>query len=89
VLESVGDELRFVLITSYVRIHDADSAPAEAAPASVPNFSFSIRVTPSAFPKCIRCWHHREDVGADAAHPEICSRCVENVAGDGEQRRYA
>jgi isoleucyl-tRNA synthetase len=89
VLESIGDELRFVLITSYARIHDADSAPAEAAPASVPNFSFSIRVTPSAYPKCIRCWHHREDVGADAAHPEICSRCVDNVTGAGEQRRYA
>ena len=89
VLEGIGDELRFVLITSYVRIHDADSAPEAAAQAAVPNLSFSIRVTPSAFAKCIRCWHHREDVGADAAHPEICSRCVENVAGAGEQRRYA
>jgi isoleucyl-tRNA synthetase len=88
-LQGIGDELRFVLITSYVRIHGADSAPAEAVPASVPNLSFSIRVTPSAFSKCIRCWHHREDVGSDAAHPEICGRCVENVSGAGEQRRFA
>jgi isoleucyl-tRNA synthetase len=89
VLQAIGEELRFVLITSYVRIHDADSAPAEAVPATVPNLSFSIRVTPSAFTKCIRCWHHREDVGTDAAHPQICSRCVENVSGAGEQRRFA
>jgi isoleucyl-tRNA synthetase len=37
----------------------------------------------------VRCWHHREDVGADPAHPELCGRCVENVAGTGEVRRYA
>jgi len=89
VLQAIGDELRFVLITSYVRIHDAESAPAEAVTASVPNFSFSIRVSPSAHPKCIRCWHHREDVGAIAGHPQICSRCAENVSGAGEQRQFA
>jgi isoleucyl-tRNA synthetase len=89
VLQGIGDELRFLLITSYVRIHDAEGAPADAVPASVPNLSFSIRVTSSAHPKCIRCWHHREDVGAVAGHPEICSRCVENVDGAGEQRRFA
>jgi isoleucyl-tRNA synthetase len=39
--------------------------------------------------KCVRCWHQRPDVGHHAEHPELCGRCVENVAGDGESRRYA
>ena len=38
--------------------------------------------------KCIRCWHHRPDVGVDPAHPEICGRCVDNVTGQGEDRRW-
>jgi isoleucyl-tRNA synthetase len=88
-LQAVGDELRFLLITSYARVHPAADCPADAVVADVPDMSFSIRVTPSAHNKCIRCWHHREDVGEIPAHPEICGRCVENVAFDGEQRRFA
>ena len=48
-----------------------------------------VQVAPSAFLKCIRCWHHREDVGMNKEHPLICGRCVENVAGQGESRSYA
>ncbi|OQX41164.1 MAG: hypothetical protein B0D88_08025, partial [Candidatus Sedimenticola endophacoides] len=47
-----------------------------------------VLARPSEHPKCVRCWHHREDVGADAEHPELCGRCVVNVAGPGEQRRF-
>ena len=50
---------------------------------------FWIQTTPTEHPKCIRCWHHREDVGTHAEHPELCGRCVGNVDGEGEQRRYA
>ena len=39
--------------------------------------------------KCTRCWHHRADVGSNSEHEELCGRCVENVAGDGEQRQFA
>jgi len=39
--------------------------------------------------KCVRCWHQREDVGQSTEHPELCGRCIENVAGDGEERRLA
>ena len=39
--------------------------------------------------KCVRCWHHREDVGMNQEHPELCKRCVSNVTGDGEIRHYA
>jgi isoleucyl-tRNA synthetase len=49
----------------------------------------AVRVAPSAHAKCVRCWHHRPDVGTHADHPELCGRCVENVAGPGETRRFA
>ena len=48
-----------------------------------------IHAQPSEHEKCVRCWHHREDVGSTCEHPELCGRCVDNVDGDGEQRRYA
>jgi len=88
-LKAIDDELRFLLITSYARVHPEEESPDDAVSVEVPELSFSIRATPSAHKKCIRCWHHREDVGANTEHPEICGRCAGNVAGDGEQRRFA
>jgi isoleucyl-tRNA synthetase len=49
----------------------------------------ALSVTPSEHEKCVRCWHYRADVGSNAEHPELCARCVENVAGAGETRRIA
>jgi isoleucyl-tRNA synthetase len=43
----------------------------------------------SAHEKCVRCWHHQEDIGNNTDHPELCGRCVENVDGAGEERHYA
>ena len=89
-LAVLGDELRFVLITSIARVRDAAERPADAVPAaSVAKEGVWISVTPSTAPKCARCWHLREDVGSNPAHPEICGRCVTNVEGPGEQRRFA
>ena len=48
--------------------------------------SVSVRKTDNA--KCIRCWHYRPDVGSNPAHPEICGRCVSNIEGPGEDRRW-
>jgi isoleucyl-tRNA synthetase len=48
-----------------------------------------VKVVPSAHAKCERCWHYREDVGSDANHPTLCGRCVSNLFGAGEVRRYA
>jgi isoleucyl-tRNA synthetase len=48
-----------------------------------------IEVVPSTQPKCVRCWHLRSDVGIDPRHPELCARCVLNVEGPGEERRFA
>ncbi len=39
--------------------------------------------------KCERCWHRRADVGANERHPTLCGRCVINVDGPGEERRFA
>ncbi len=88
-LRALEDELRFVLITSYARVHDAAARPAEAVVAGDPGRQLWLRVAPSEHAKCVRCWHHREDVGANPEHPELCGRCIENIAGDGELRRYA
>ncbi|MGH8495812.1 MAG: isoleucine--tRNA ligase [Gammaproteobacteria bacterium] len=75
-LAALGDELRFVMITSAARVHESTD-------------DLRIEVAPSGHPKCERCWHRRADVGVDPAHPGICARCVENVAGGGERRRFA
>ncbi len=89
-LAKLGDELRFVLITSEARLHDAASPPPEGEHYTLRNGDeIWVAVAPSAHEKCVRCWHHREDVGAHADHPELCGRCIENVAGEGEQRRFA
>jgi len=74
-LASLGDDLKFVTITS--------KAVLEAAEA------LSVSVVPSAATKCERCWHWREDVGHDAAHPTICGRCTGNLYGHGERRTVA
>ncbi len=87
-LEKLQDELRFVLITSYARLHKLADKPAEAVDAEEVS-GLALLVKASEYPKCVRCWHHREDVGANAEHPELCGRCVENVAGEGEVRHYA
>ncbi len=90
VLETLGKELRFVLITSNAsveNINDADETCIETVIDS--GQTIKIKAFASADTKCIRCWHHREDVGSNIEHPELCGRCVENVAGDGEQRLFA
>ncbi len=92
---AAGDELRFLTITSAARLHHLPAGGAVALPegavaaAGAAAGSVWLRVAPSAAPKCIRCWHHRADVGSDPGHPEICGRCVVNVDGGGERRQFA
>ena len=74
-LASLDDDLRFVLITSAARVTQGDA--------------LSITVMPSTHPKCERCWHWRADVGRDSAHAGLCGRCVANLYGAGEPRRFA
>jgi len=86
-LGRLGEELRFVLITSKATIAAEDGAPPEAVQTALPGLRLVVNA--SASTKCVRCWHHREDVGSHAAHPELCGRCIENVEGAGEVRHYA
>lgn len=89
-LATLEDELRFTLITSYARIHPLDAMPAGAEKTKLEDGGeITIAVKASAHPKCVRCWHHREDVGSNSDHPELCSRCVENVSANGEERQFA
>jgi isoleucyl-tRNA synthetase len=89
VFNSLGEELRFLLITSAARVHQVDSAPSDAVTATnTGREGVWIVVRPSAAVKCVRCWHRRPDVGADPEHPELCGRCVTNVFGSGERRRF-
>ncbi len=89
-LSRLGDELRFVFITSYARIHRVETPPDDAIHFTLPSRDeVWVAVAPSAHPKCVRCWHHREDVGSHPEHPELCGRCVENVVGEGERREFA
>ena len=79
-LKKLGDDLRFIMITSYVRLHDIDSKPSEAVDSEIPGLF--IHATPSSHEKCVRCWHHREDVGRHDEHPELCDRCISNIGDD-------
>ena len=86
-LTTLGDELRFVLITSGAELADIADAPAEALAGEVEGLR--VRVSASDAEKCERCWHRRDDIGSVEEHPTLCGRCVTNVAGEGEVRHYA
>jgi isoleucyl-tRNA synthetase len=74
-LASLGDDLRFVLITSAATVARGDA--------------LATAVTASANAKCERCWHYRADVGTHAGHPTLCGRCAANLFGSGEHRTCA
>ena len=85
-LSGLGDELRFVFITSYARVHLINKEATDCVDAGE---GVKIKVSKSSHEKCVRCWHHREEVGSIKDHPELCSRCVDNAIGNGEKREFA
>jgi len=86
---ALGEELRFLLITSDARVHAAESPPPGAVPAgNTGRAGVWIRAAVNSDPKCVRCWQRRADVGADPRHAQLCSRCVSNIEGPGEQRKF-
>jgi isoleucyl-tRNA synthetase len=87
-LDRLKDELRFVMITSAAQVSATEEKAGDAVEARLNDGQkLYIRAEASPHEKCVRCWHHRADVGKDPQHPELCGRCVENVAGSGEDRR--
>jgi isoleucyl-tRNA synthetase len=75
ILSSLGEDLKFVFITSAIDLVAGDAV--------------SAGVSASTDTKCERCWHYRADVGADKTHPTLCGRCCSNLYGAGEARRSA
>ncbi len=76
-LAPLADELRFLLISGDINLQADDTVK-----------DIGIVATPTSKTKCVRCWHHRADVGVDPAHPGICGRCVSNIQGPGEDRSW-
>ena len=70
-----ASEMHFFLIVSECNILQGDS--------------FKISVSQSSAEKCVRCWHRNQSVGSSSKHPELCNRCVENLDGPGEDRKFA
>lgn len=77
-LESLGNDLKFVLITSECYLTAAGESQ-----------TVEVIVTPSNHSKCERCWHYQDDVGHHAEHSTLCGRCISNLYGEGENRLYA
>ncbi|PCI09280.1 MAG: isoleucine--tRNA ligase [Gammaproteobacteria bacterium] len=89
-LETLQDELRFVLITSKAVVKNIEDADDDCIEATIDSGkTIKIHATASTKTKCVRCWHHQENVGSNKQHPELCERCVSNVSGDGEPRFFA
>jgi isoleucyl-tRNA synthetase len=74
-LAALGEDLKFVFITSAAQLAAGDE--------------LKVSVSPSSATKCERCWHWRDDVGSDPAHPRLCGRCTSNLYGAGETRTVA
>ena len=87
-LSVISDELRFVLITSEAKLAPLDDTRGESIKLNNGS-TIAIQAAPSEHEKCVRCWHHRPEVGNDDKHPELCARCIDNVDGDGEPRHHA
>jgi len=82
-------ELRFILITSYAKVYDLAQKPQDAVEHADVCPGLWIKAKKSTYPKCARCWHHREDIGGNSTYPDLCSRCVVNESKEGENRRFA
>lgn len=86
-LARLDAELRFVLITSEAQVAPLADASDDARATELDGLKVALKASEHA--KCERCWHHREEVGSNAEHPELCNRCIENVYGEGEARQFA
>lgn len=87
-LQALGNELRFVLLTSGAQVADYALANDEAQQSELLK-GLKIALHKAEGEKCQRCWHYTTDVGQNPEHAEVCGRCYTNVAGDGEQREFA
>jgi len=89
VLERLGDELHFVLITSSAVVAPISGKPADVETLSAGSGSVAVAAVAATAEKCDRCWHRAESVGQHKEHAPLCARCVSNAFGDGETRKFA
>lgn len=87
-LQALGNELRFVLLTSGAQVADYALANDEAQQSELLK-GLKIALHKAEGEKCQRCWHYTTDVGQNPEHAEVCGRCYTNVAGNGEERKFA
>jgi isoleucyl-tRNA synthetase len=86
-LAKLGDELRFVTITSKAQLMPLQQVSGNAQDSTLEQLK--IVVDRATAEKCVRCWHFIDDVGSHQEHPQICGRCIENISTEGEVRHYA
>ncbi|PLK58301.1 isoleucine--tRNA ligase [Candidatus Palibaumannia cicadellinicola] len=86
-LRKLGDELHFALLTSAVQVADYAHAGSDTFQSKILK-GLKIALNKATGQKCPRCWHYEKDIGQNAEHPEICGRCVTNVIGPGEERKF-
>jgi isoleucyl-tRNA synthetase len=63
-LESYGDQLRYLYIVSQVSLSRADAGEVR------------VTVQRAAGEKCERCWNYSTHVGESSRYPTVCERCV-------------
>ncbi|CDH25777.1 isoleucine--tRNA ligase [Xenorhabdus bovienii] len=86
-LNKLSDELRFVLLTSQIEVATYAAAGNDAQQTELKGLKVAFHKADGE--KCPRCWHYAKNVGLVAEHAELCGRCVTNVAGNGEERKFA
>ena len=84
-LAKLGDELRFLSITSsaHVLLNQADYLENDRK-----KDGLRTSITRSNGKKCVRCWHFTSDVGGSIDHPQLCLRCIDNLEWPGEARSH-
>ncbi len=87
-LSQLGNELRFLLISSQAELKTLEQKTTTAVESTIKGLFIDIEKLEET--KCERCWHRSASVGKNAEHPDICSRCIENITTeDGETREFA
>ena len=87
ILQNLGEELRFVLITSEAQVQPLAEQNDNAIETDIANLKITVQGV--SYAKCVRCWQRRSDVGVQVEHPDICYRCYINISTAGEERQYA
>ncbi|MEO8747759.1 MAG: class I tRNA ligase family protein, partial [Rhodanobacter sp.] len=83
-----ADELRFFFISSELELEPLTTRPGDSVRVPLEGAEAWLSASVSEAAKCVRCWHRRDDVGSHADHPDLCGRCINNIEGPGEDRRW-